>query len=101
LGKNLNNFAKFYRYYLDEHSNPINRRFHFIGNLAVITVLVYALLSLNYYALILAPVFGYGFSWIGHFFIEKNKPATFNSPIYSIIADWVMFKDVLTGKIKL
>jgi hypothetical protein len=46
------------------------------------------------------PLFGYGFAWVGHFFFEKNRPATFTYPIYSFIGDWVMYKDILTGKIK-
>ena len=46
-------------------------------------------------------VFGYTFAWIGHFFFEKNKPATFKYPLYSFIGDWVMLKDIIFGKVKL
>jgi hypothetical protein len=52
------------------------------------------------YLLWFIPIIGYGFAWIGHFIFEKNRPATFDYPIYSLIGDWVMFKDVLIGKIK-
>jgi len=46
------------------------------------------------------PLAGYGFAWIGHFFFEKNKPATFTYPLYSLAGDWVMYKDILTGRIR-
>ncbi|MGN6808142.1 MAG: Mpo1-like protein, partial [Trinickia sp.] len=46
-------------------------------------------------------VCGYGFAWVGHFFFEKNRPATFSHPLYSLMGDWVMFKDICTGKIRL
>ena len=46
------------------------------------------------------PVAGYGFAWVGHFVFEKNRPATFQYPLYSLLGDWVMFKDMLTGKIR-
>jgi len=46
------------------------------------------------------PLVGYGFAWVGHFVFEKNRPATFQYPFYSLAADWVMFKDMLIGKIR-
>ena len=52
----------------------------------------------NLKLLIYAPIFGYGFAWIGHYFFEKNRPATFTYPLFSFIGDWVMFKDIITGK---
>lgn len=45
-------------------------------------------------------VIAYGFAWIGHFFFEKNKPATFNYVFWSFLSDFIMVKDMLTGKIK-
>jgi hypothetical protein len=51
--------------------------------------------------LLAALVCGYGFAWIGHFFFEKNRPATFTHPIYSLMGDWMMFWQVLTGRVKL
>ena len=50
--------------------------------------------------LLAALLCGYGFAWVGHFFFEKNRPATFKHPFYSFVGDWVMFKDILTGKIR-
>lgn len=66
----------------------------------VITIVVYALLTFSFALLWLLPVVGYGFAWLGHYFFEHNKPATFVYPFYSLIGDWVMFKDILIGKIK-
>lgn len=67
----------------------------------VIATVVYALVSREWLFLILAPVFGYGFAWIGHFFIEKNRPATFTHPLWSLMGDWKMFGEIISGKIKL
>ena len=97
----FDNFHKFYQYYLSEHSEPLNRRLHLAGCMMVLIVVLSALLSRDWWILILAPVFGYGFAWAGHYFVEKNKPATFRYPVWSLMGDWVMFKDVMTGKIKL
>ncbi|KTF14306.1 DUF962 domain-containing protein [Pseudoalteromonas sp. 10-33] len=96
----FNSFKAFYPYYLKEHRNVTCRRLHFIGSLLVLMVIITALLSKKYALLWLLPVIGYGFAWVGHFFFEKNRPATFKHPFYSLWGDWVMFKDILTGKIK-
>ena len=93
-------FADFYPYYLAEHQNRTCRRLHVIGSTLVLLVLLIAILSRNWSLLWLLPVIGYGFAWVGHFFFENNKPATFKYPLYSLMGDWVMFKDVLTGKIR-
>jgi len=96
----FNSFKAFYPYYLKEHRNVTCRRLHFIGSLLVLMVIITALLSQKYALLWLLPVIGYGFAWVGHFFFEKNRPATFKHPFYSLWGDWVLFKDILTGKIK-
>ena len=98
--KAFKSFSEFYPFYLSEHSDPVNKRLHFFGCLAVILVILYCLLAQVWLALILVPIFGYGFAWVGHFYIEKNKPATFKYPIYSVLGDWKMFLDIITGKIK-
>ncbi len=92
-------FREFYPFYLGEHSNRTCRRLHFIGTSLVIATAVYALLTGRYTALWFMPLFGYGFAWVAHFFIEKNRPATFKAPFYSLAGDFVMFKDMLTGRI--
>ena len=99
--KKFKSFSEFYPYYLSEHVNPINRRLHFFGSLLIIIVVLFVIFTQTWIALILVPILGYGFAWIGHYFVEKNKPTTFTYPLYSLMGDWVMFKDILTGKIKL
>ncbi len=98
--KQFNSFAEFYPFYLGEHSNKTCRRLHLIGSALVLSTFIYTLATQNWSLLWLQPVLGYGFAWVGHFFFEKNKPATFNNPIYSFMGDWVMAKDMLLGKIK-
>ena len=99
--KKFESFSEFYPFYLSEHNNKLNRRLHFTGLSAALITLLIAIITQKWTLLILVPVFGYGLSWIGHFFVEQNKPATFKYPLYSLMGDLVMFKDILTGKIKL
>ena len=93
-------FDEFYPYYLAEHSNLTCRRLHFIGSAQVLITLALIISTGSWGLIWLLPVIGYGFAWVGHFFFEKNKPATFTYPLYSLMGDWVMFKDILTGKIR-
>ena len=97
----FSSFAEFYPFYLGEHRNNVCRRLHFIGSCIVLLLLLIALLTRDAWWLLLLPVVGYGFAWIGHFFFEKNRPATFQYPWYSLIGDWRMFVDVLRGKVRL
>jgi len=94
------NFAEFYPFYLNEHRNRTCRRLHFIGSSLVLAVIVWVAVSGNLRWLLALPVIGYGFAWVGHFGYEKNRPATFRHPLYSLMGDWVMFKDMLTGRIR-
>ena len=94
-------FRDFYPYYLGEHTNRVCRRLHFVGSCVVLLVLVFALLTRDAWWLLLAPVAGYGFAWFGHFVFEKNRPATFKHPLYSLAGDWVMFWDVLRGRVSI
>ena len=98
--KTYKSFTAFYPFYLSQHQNITCRRLHFIGSCLIITTLVYILLSGAWHLLFVLPLLGYGFAWIGHFFFEKNKPATFTYPWYSFLGDWVMFKDTLIGRLK-
>lgn len=100
IRESYNSIAEFYPFYLSQHSSRSNRRLHFIGTSIVIALLLVGLLSGNYLLFIAVPLAGYGFAWVGHFFIEKNKPATFKYPWYSLACDFVMFKDILIGRIK-
>lgn len=100
MEKKYQSFSEFYPFYLSEHANIICRRLHFVGSCLVLLLLISALYTTNWVWLWGLPVIGYGFAWVGHFFFEKNRPATFTYPFYSFIGDWVMFKDILLGKIK-
>ncbi|MGC1546933.1 MAG: DUF962 domain-containing protein [Rhodanobacter sp.] len=94
-------FREFYPYYLGEHSNRMCRRMHFAGSSLVIIVVLWATFSGDMRWLWLAPIAGYGFAWVGHYVYEKNRPATFTHPLYSLMGDWVMYWQVLSGKVKL
>jgi len=98
--RRFENFAEFYPFYLLEHSDPRCRALHYIGSTIVILVLLYAIISRHYAALWFMPLVGYGFAWFGHFFLEKNRPATFKYPFYSLLGDWVMLKDFLSGRFR-
>jgi hypothetical protein len=92
-------FSQFYPYYLSEHANRTCRRLHFAGSCCALGFAAAAAVTANPWWLLAALFSGYGFAWVGHFFFEKNRPATFKHPLYSFAGDWVMFKDTLTGKI--
>lgn len=97
--KKYKTFWSFYSYYLTEHSDYKNRVLHFIGTALVIMCLIAGIIMNNWWLIAVIPLCGYGFAWAGHFFIEKNKPATFTYPLYSLGSDFVMFWDILTGQI--
>lgn len=101
MSKRFNSFSEFYPFYLDEHSNRTCRLLHFIGSWLVLLIAAYAGWQREPMLLWLLPLVGYGFAWVGHFFFEHNKPATFKHPLYSFAGDWVMWKDMLTGKIRI
>lgn len=92
-------FREFYPFYLGEHRNRICRRLHFTGSALVLGTLFWTVVTGHWLGLILMPLFGYGFAWVGHFFFEKNRPATFTHPVYSFMGDWMMFRDILVGRI--
>jgi hypothetical protein len=97
--KKYKSFWSFYPYYLTEHSDFTNRTLHFIGTALLLVILIIAIALQKWWMLALIPLVGYGFAWVGHFFIEKNKPATFTYPLYSLGSDFVMFWHILTGQI--
>ena|SRR5690554_820892 len=98
--RTFTSFAEFYPYYLSEHENRTSRRLHFCGTLGVLSIAACALFGvINAWWLLALPVCGYGFAWLGHFVFEKNRPATFQHPFYSLAGDFVMFKDMLIGRI--
>lgn len=101
MAEGYRSFREFYPFYLEEHSDRNCRRMHFIGSWLVLGVLAWAILAGNPWLLLLVPIVGYGFAWLGHFLFEHNRPATFTYPLYSLMGDWVMFWQILTGKVRL
>ena len=91
-------FTDFYPFYLDEHKNLVSRRLHFVGTSIALVILVTALLTQSWWLLLAALIQGYVFAWVGHFFFERNKPATFKYPGYSLMGDWRMWWEILTRK---
>ncbi len=101
--KEFKTLKEFYPYYLTEHTNPTCRMLHFIGTGLVIISFVNFIISLIvgpvvWFYLWVIPILGYGFAWVGHFFFEKNKPATFQYPGFSLASDFIMFWDLLRRK---
>lgn len=100
MEKRYTTLKDFYPFYLTEHQDSTCRALHFIGTAILLLVLGWALITQTWWALWLIPVIGYGFAWVGHFFFEKNTPATFQYPLYSLASDFIMFKDLLIGRQK-
>ena len=92
------NFREFYPTYLAEHREPTTRRLHVLATALVLVILAAALWTGDWLWLLAAPIAGYGLAWLGHLVFERNRPTTFQHPLYSLAADFVMFKDILTGR---
>ena len=93
-------FDDFYAFYLREHESRVSRRLHVVGTLLAIVFLLGALVTREWALLWGVPVAGYALAWTGHFFFEKNAPATFRHPLYSLRGDLTMLRDVLTGRLR-
>ena len=93
-------FREFYPYYLGEHANLTCRRLHYLGSTLALVCLTLTVVRGNSLWILAGLGCGYGCAWIGHFFFEKNKPATFHHPFYSFLGDWVMYADMLRGRIR-
>ena len=91
-------FGDFYPFYLSEHSNRTSRRLHVVGTSIAAGLLLAALVARSWWPGPLALVEGYAFAWAGHFFFERNRPATFRYPGYSFLGDWRMWWETLAGK---
>jgi|TARA_B110000014_G_C19878771_1_gene454862 hypothetical protein len=100
MNKEYSSFDAFYPFYLSQHQHKTCRRLHFLGSLFILLLTLYSASTAQFKLLFFIPLIGYGFAWVGHFIFERNRPATFTYPLYSLIGDWVMFKDILIGKIK-
>lgn len=90
-------FEEFWPYYVSQHRNKTCRQLHFVGT----SIAMGCVAVSPFYppALLAAPIAGYGFAWVGHYAFEKNRPATFRHPLYSLAGDWVMYAQMLRGKI--
>ena len=98
--KAFKSFAEFYPFYLGEHANRTCRRLHFLGSTLALLCFVMLVATGRPQYFVYALLCGYGFAWLGHFAFEKNRPASFKRPLYSFMGDWVMYKDIWTGKIR-
>lgn len=92
-------FADFYPFYLGEHANRVSRRLHCAGTSIALVMLVAAVVTQVWWLVIVALVQGYAFAWVGHFFFEHNRPATFKYPVFSFMGDWRLWWQIVTGKI--
>ena len=91
-------YAEFWPFYLREHSKPQTRGFHYVGSIASVVLLIWAVATQSWWWLLAVPVAGYAFAWFSHFFIEKNKPATFKYPLWSFMGDYKMIAMMVTGR---
>ena len=101
LSMPIRDYAQFYQFYLTEHSNVISRRLHVAVSAAGIYCVYKAIKTGKKSYLLKGLLTGYACAWVGHFFFEKNKPASFKQPLYSFVSDWRMFADVCRGKVSL
>ena len=101
MEKRYTNFKDFYPYYLSAHSHKTTKLLHFIGTSISLYFLFNFFRTFDFVYIILSLLSGYGFAWVSHFFIEKNKPATFKYPFYSFIGDHLMFIEIIMGKHKI
>lgn len=99
MAAKITSFTEFYPFYLTQHADRLCRRTHFIGSSLALAALALLILTGSAWWILAALVAGYGGAWIGHFVFEKNRPASFAQPLYSLRADWVMYWEMLTGKL--
>ena len=91
-------FAEFYPFYLGEHRNPTCRALHFTGTSLAAVLLATALVTQWWWLVLAGLVVGYAFAWVGHYFFEHNRPATFQYPLFSLMGDWRMWWEMLTRR---
>lgn len=96
--KPFETFHDFYPFYLSEHSNRTSRRLHFTGTSLAVVLIITAVATQRWGLILAALVQGYAFAWVGHFFFEHNKPATFKYPWFSFMGDWCLWWEIITGK---
>lgn len=99
MALHADSYEEFWKLYLREHSKPLTRALHIVGTLIALTLLVYGLVTMSWEFVVAAPIVGYALAWIGHFFVEHNKPATMTYPGWSLISDFRMLALFLTGRL--
>jgi hypothetical protein len=99
--KSFRTFDDFYPFYLSEHGNRTSRGLHFAGTSIAVALLVAAVCTRKWWLIGAALLQGYAFAWIGHFFFEHNRPATFKYPWFSFRGDWRLWWEILTGRVRL
>lgn len=95
----ITSFRDFWPYYLREHARPATRALHYAGTTLVVGIAIYALVTGSWLLFAVLPVAGYGFAWVAHFAVEKNRPATFTYPLWSLAGDFKMWWMWLTGRL--
>jgi hypothetical protein len=95
----IRTYEEFYQFYLTEHRDKTCRILHFSGTFLVFILAFVALFTGISVLWILVPIVGYGFAWVGHYFFEKNQPATFRYPLWSLRSDFKMFFQLISGRI--
>ena len=100
MTQRYSSFTEFWLFYLREHSKPSTRALHYAGTSLVVAILLFALATGRWWLLLTLPLAGYGFAWIAHFKVEKNRPATFTYPLWSLAADFKMWWLWLTGGLR-
>ncbi|PAL22206.1 DUF962 domain-containing protein [Sphingopyxis sp. GW247-27LB] len=99
MARTYTSFADFWPFYLREHSKPSTRALHYVGTSLVVLIAVAAIVAARWWWLAALPVAGYFFAWVAHFGVEKNRPATFTYPLWSLAADFRMWALWLTGRL--
>lgn len=95
--KRFETYEEFWPFYVREHSNKLNRTLHVAGTSAALGLLAAGVLTRRPLFLLAAPIVGYGFAWAGHFIVQKNKPATFQYPLWSLRGDLEMLAKTYAG----
>lgn len=94
----FDSFAAFYSYYLTEHAHRTSRRLHVVGTSLALVLAVVAVARADWRFALAALLVGYAFAWVGHYLFEKNRPATFRHPVYSLMGDWRLWWETVSGR---